>query len=91
MGPKKSPMRVLQRHHECQVMRHMLVKRGHLDAVTGAFEAQSEAWIERLCGVPLFSSDSRIAGKCYACSRGWAHPDNYPVGSERPMVEVNAS
>lgn len=90
MGLKKSPSRALRQHHECQVMRRMLVKRGHIEMTTGAFVVKGEDWVERLCGVQLFSGDDRVNGKCQACARGWAHPNNYPVGNERPAFEINA-
>lgn len=73
-------------HHECAIVRTILVTHYTLNMSTGAKSEDRQEWVTRPCGSPLFSDDDRATGRCKSCDRGWNHPDNYRADGPRPEV-----
>lgn len=72
----------------CTAMRHVLVKRGSLNMLTGeAGPINAGAWETQRCGVPLFGVQ-REFGRCRACYQdpGWTMDGNRPA----TVAEVQA-
>lgn len=65
-------------YNSCTVMRRKLVKHESLNMATGESTKTHEEWVTEPCSIPLFGDEEKT-GVCKSCSKGWTHPENYPV------------
>jgi hypothetical protein len=66
-------------HTSCTQSRRMLIEHFTLNMNTGESTPKGSEWVERECGVPLFTDAERTRGTCRSCAGGWKTDNNYPI------------
>lgn len=78
-----------KQHHNCTIMRRVLVKSYKFNMASGEKSDHKEEWKDKTCGTPLFSYDDRDKGICRSCQQGWYAETNYSIDDRVKNVKTS--